>query len=557
MVFAILLLLTGLTISSVAIYYSVMGLTAIFAAAFYPIIVMGVSLELAKLVAATWLKAYWSRIPILLKSYMLSAVIVLMMITSMGIFGFLSKAHSDQSLVSGDVLSRLAVFDEQIKTSKENIEANRKALQQMDAQVDQMLGRTDTERGAERAVQIRRNQAKERARLQSEIAAEQKRITKLNEERAPIAAENRKIEAEVGPIKYIAKFIYGDNPDANLLEKAVTWVIIMIVIVFDPLAVLLLIAAQMSYFWWKDDRKKQKEQQDVSDIATPDSVPVVGDSSGALPVVATGNTQEELTHCPKCNTEIIEAPGIGPFCPNKECDVIDGLYGVVDAQYKQDNGPLTEDQLEQLRLEAEKELPKGDVVNHSQLFSEEENNEPYPFPLWRPLEGDAKIAAERAQDEETLNQLDELAESKIKSDDAKTEQWAWPKSNDLVWSDDDSDQEMPSDMEDLKESTAKRKWKEENPDVNIKEIKHLYAIGAIDKLPWDVVENLDEELTDTQIDTVEQSESSVEDQKKNYIHSDASGQTGTEGKDRKEVEYVQNQEQSESSIWNRIKNRNI
>ncbi len=179
MVFAILLLLTGLTISSVAIYYSVMGLTAIFAAAFYPIIVMGISLELAKLVAATWLKAYWARIPILLKSYMLAAVIVLMVITSMGIFGFLSKAHSDQSLVSGDVLSRLAVYDEQIKTSKDNIETNRKALQQMDAQVDQMLGRTDTERGAERAVQIRRNQAKERARLQSEIAQEQKNIKRL------------------------------------------------------------------------------------------------------------------------------------------------------------------------------------------------------------------------------------------------------------------------------------------------------------------------------------------------------------------------------------------
>ena len=554
MVFAILLLLTGLTISSVAIYYSVMGLTAIFAAAFYPIIVMGISLELAKLVAATWLKAYWARIPILLKSYMLAAVIVLMVITSMGIFGFLSKAHSDQSLVSGDVLSRLAVYDEQIKTSKDNIETNRKALQQMDAQVDQMLGRTDTERGAERAVQIRRNQAKERARLQSEIAQEQKNITKLNELRAPIAAENRKIEAEVGPIKYIAKFIYGDNPDANILEKAVTWVIIMIVIVFDPLAVLLLIAAQMSYFWWKDDRKKAKE------------VPVE---------TALVETQEELTHCPKCGTEIIEAPGIGPFCPNKECDVVDNLYGNIDpkvteffnhlrnisrkedeenraaeanekiAEYEQDDGPLTDEQIAQIRELAKQELDQT-----------EEPVEYYPFPTERPLEGDAKIAAELAEKNETLEKLNEIAESKIKSGE-ETAEWTWPTSKDLIWTNDDTDQEMASDMEELKENSLKRKWKEEHPDVNLKEIKHLYAIGAIENLPWEAVEQLDDQLNEKPEENIEQSESSEEDQKKNYIHSNASGQTDTEGKSREEIEYVQNQEQSENSIWNRIKNRNI
>jgi hypothetical protein len=252
MILAWLLLLTGLTISAVAIYYSVVGLTAIFSAAAIPIIIMGSALEVGKLVCASWLKANWERAPRFIKYYMVIAVVVLMIITSMGIFGFLSKAHSDQSLVSGDVGSKIAIYDEKIKTSKDNIDANRKALKQMDEAVDQVMGRSSDEKGAEKAVQIRRSQQKERARLQSEITAEQKTIAAVSEERAPIAAEVRKVEAEVGPIKYIAKFIYGDaGADENMLEKAVTWIIILIVVVFDPLAVIMLLAAQMTFGWRK------------------------------------------------------------------------------------------------------------------------------------------------------------------------------------------------------------------------------------------------------------------------------------------------------------------
>lgn len=248
---AVLALLSGLSISAVAIYYSVAGLVSIFSAAVIPIVVMGVTLEISKLIATMWLKINWTRAPFFIKAYMSAAIVILMIITSMGIFGFLSKAHSDQSLVSGDVQSKIAVYDEKIKVAKDNIDANRKALNQMDAAVDQVMGRSTDEKGADKAVAIRRGQAKERTRLLSEIAAEQKTITKLSEERAPIAAEVRKVEAEVGPIKYIAAFIYGDNPDANVLEKAVTWVIIIIVAVFDPLAVILLLASQYSFQWFR------------------------------------------------------------------------------------------------------------------------------------------------------------------------------------------------------------------------------------------------------------------------------------------------------------------
>jgi hypothetical protein len=160
----------------------------------------------------------------------------------MGIFGFLSKAHSDQSLVSGDVMARVTVYDEKIKVAKENVDANRKALKQMDEAVDQVMARSSSETGADKAVQIRRSQQKERARLQSEIQAEQKTIATISEERAPIAAEVRKVEAEVGPIKYIAAFMYGAT-DTSILEKAVSWMIVLIIIVFDPLAILLVIGA--------------------------------------------------------------------------------------------------------------------------------------------------------------------------------------------------------------------------------------------------------------------------------------------------------------------------
>ena len=281
MILAWLLLLTGLTISAVAIYYSVVGLAAIFSAAVIPIIVMGSALEVAKLVCASWLKANWDRAPMLMKTYMTTAVIVLMLITSMGIFGFLSKAHSDQSLVSGDVIARISVYDEKIKTEKENIEANRKALKQMDEAVDQSMARSTTEQGANRAVNIRQQQAKERTRLQNEITASQKKIASLNDERAPIAAEVRKVEAEVGPLKYIAAFVYGAT-DETILEKAVTWVIITIIVVFDPLAVIMLLAAQMTFGWKKEPEEEYK----------PDAwVAAVGEKPTATEVEAANETK--------------------------------------------------------------------------------------------------------------------------------------------------------------------------------------------------------------------------------------------------------------------------
>lgn len=261
MIFAYFTLFVALIISAVAEFYSIVGLTAIFAAQPIPVIIMGVALGVGKITAAVWLKLNWDRATWTYKLYLIPAVAFLMVLTSMGIFGFLSKAHSDQSLVSGDVQSKIAIYDEKIKTARENIEADRRQLKQMDEAVDQVMARSTTEEGASKSNQIRRAQARDRSALAKSIEANQKLIATLNDESAPIRAEIRKVEAEVGPIKYIAALIYGDNPDANLLERAVRWMIIMIVLVFDPLALVLILAAQQSLRWAKEDKDKNKEEE--------------------------------------------------------------------------------------------------------------------------------------------------------------------------------------------------------------------------------------------------------------------------------------------------------
>lgn len=282
-----LLFVVALSLSAVAAWYAVAGLVAIFAAAATPIVIMGSLLETSKLVVASWLYRSWKQIPLWMKSYFTVALVVLMLLTSMGIFGFLSKAHLDQAIPTGDVAAKLALIDEKIKTEKENINASRKELSQLDSQVDQTIARTTDSAGADRAISIRRGQQKDRARILNEIGTAQAKIAKLNEERAPIASEVRKVEAEVGPIKYIAALIYDDAADTDTLERAVRIVTIMIVIVFDPLAVLLLVAANWQLrkdkegiiepssnptLWGSLFKKKPVEIKDAVDIKEEVSV---------------------------------------------------------------------------------------------------------------------------------------------------------------------------------------------------------------------------------------------------------------------------------------------
>jgi len=265
MLFALITLLSAISLSAIAAYYSVIGLMAIFAASPIPIAIMGGALEFSKLIAASWAYKNWSVAPRFLKYYFTIAVIILMFITSLGIFGYLSKAHNDQSLVSGDVSAKIAMIDEKIKVERDNIDVNRKTLKQMDEAVDQVMVRSTNEKGAEKAASLRKTQQTERSRILKEIETYNKRISTLNEERAPIATEIRKVEAEVGPIKYIAALIY-DDVDSNILDKSVRFVIILLVIVFDPMAVLLIIAGNFSL---RQNAKEKEEKSGGYEINIP------------------------------------------------------------------------------------------------------------------------------------------------------------------------------------------------------------------------------------------------------------------------------------------------
>ncbi len=319
-----LTLLVALTLSTIAAWYSILGLTAIFAAAVIPIIIMGGALEVAKVVATVWLHRYWQRAGWTLKLYLVPAVMALALLTSMGIFGFLSKAHIDQGVPVGDQAAQVSLLDEKIANERQNIDAARSLLKQMDdavigitaskdKDIKQRDGSVFSQSGAERAVAVRRAQAKERAELTRQIEEAQARIVKIQEERAPIASQLRKVEAEVGPIKYVAAMIYGDNPDANTLEKAVRWMIILIVFVFDPLALTMVIAAQHSFRWMREDELKKDDE--IVPLPTPNPEPTVEEK-----IVEESN--DKLDPCHKCGTPLIIVPNIGPFCPNKECVTI-------------------------------------------------------------------------------------------------------------------------------------------------------------------------------------------------------------------------------------------
>lgn len=260
MKFGYAILATALLISITAEYYSIMGLTAIFAAATSSVIIMGVSLGLGKVVATVWCHNNWARIPLSFKLYLVPAIAFLMILTSLGTFGFLSKAHLEQSTNTGEAMAQVQLYDEKIKTQQENIESARTALKQLDATVNLTLDRSTDTGSVAVASNMRKRQARERADLQKTIIESQKEIAVLQTARAPLAMEARKIEAEVGPIKYIAALIYGDSPDANLLERAVRWVIILIVAVFDPLALCLILAANKQFAWAAEDRKREQAE---------------------------------------------------------------------------------------------------------------------------------------------------------------------------------------------------------------------------------------------------------------------------------------------------------
>ena len=370
MFIAILTLLSALSISGVAIFYSVIGLATIFPGAFWPVVIMGSVLEVGKLVTASWLYRNWKQTRFLLKTYLTIAVVVLSLITSMGIFGFLSKAHLEQNLAEDTVTQRIEIINSKITSeetyikrqlkiieraentlsktgtsNKEALELEQQSLKDvqdkfktllavetntvkdlndrlkvLDKDVSDVLTSNKSFFNEEKAAaELKESQKQERAEISKNIldaqgrikilkddyavdtVVIQKRIDKLRAgnvddksqvnaqievaeanilkaqnniddliiDREPLQAKMIKLEAEVGPVKYIASLVvdWGITTDVDTSE-AVRWVILIIICVFDPLAVLLLVAANQSLI--RRFPVEPIKPQEIVDLEKPD-----------------------------------------------------------------------------------------------------------------------------------------------------------------------------------------------------------------------------------------------------------------------------------------------
>lgn len=260
MVYAILLFLTAISISLVSGYFSILGLIAIFPASPYAIAAMGIVLELAKLVTASWVYRNWNIANKLLKTYFTIAVVVLSFITSMGVFGYLSKAHIEHTTVGGSAQLQIAQLESQ-KTSAE------RKLKNAQTSLD-TLDRLASGENILDANFIRNRQKRERTALNKEIEGATTDIQAIETNLIPLKTENLKLEAEVGPIKYVAELFYGSGDNATI-DKAVRMMIIILIFVFDPLAILLIIAANMTFL----GLTKKQEEHIIGTVEVEEYIP--------------------------------------------------------------------------------------------------------------------------------------------------------------------------------------------------------------------------------------------------------------------------------------------
>ena len=575
MLLGILTLITALSISAVAIYYSVAGLVAIFAAAALPIMIMGGVLEVSKLVTAVWLHRYWKQATWWLKTYLSTAVVVLMLITSMGIFGFLSKAHIEQTAQSTDNLARVETIQNeidrnlgivgraenrirQLETSGTGSDTNiqnqidreqqridkaferiqpaiaeqnaiiagvtklfqdeldkidaeiatlqgyidngetKKAQQMIGASADGIFGKNTAEKigewqdekQAERAewltkiqdaansptvtaardeIQRLRKSAEDQVansqalieRLRKQLANEDNaeeiqkgideqnervrtassEIDRLTEEKIQLESEYRKLEAEVGPIKYIAEFIYGETADNNMLEEAVRWVIITIIFVFDPLAVLLLIASQYTFEW-----RRSKD-----------------DDGGWLRRYEQARAQR-----------IVDNPGFTVDDPKED----------TNENNRRETRKEESQDAEALRDGQDEERLQGQTENDS-VVAESEAGEVSDTTDTTTTDDDSGDVLSKDDIARSYAVDTELEQPEVQTDETEHET--------------EQERERRERYEQLDQEEnfkhAKQKWKDEHPDQTIKFQKTLYIKGKIDKLPWednDYVQNAEQ-----------------------------------------------------------------
>ena len=254
MFFGLVTLFVALSISAVAAYYSIVGLMAIFSAAAFSIAVMGVVLEIGKLVTASWLYQNWKSVPKVLKYYLTSAVVILMFITSMGIFGYLSKSHIDAGTNTSQVTVKLDRVNSRIASEQKVIDRAERQLENLDKALERYVELGAVSKGLDR----RESQEEERLKLTNMVNKSQDKIDEYLDQKSEYELEIKNFEVEVGPLKYISALLYGDDA-LTFLENAVRWVILILVFVFDPLAVLLVVAANITI---RDVLNKRKRIRD-------------------------------------------------------------------------------------------------------------------------------------------------------------------------------------------------------------------------------------------------------------------------------------------------------
>jgi hypothetical protein len=256
------MLALALTISSVAAYFSVVGLAALFAATATAVVVMGLALEAGKLATASWIHSNWKnpKVKWPLRSYLVVAVVALMLITSLGIYGFLAKGHLEQSAPLAPVELEIANKQADIDAAKADLESQKQRLAQLDAAVNSMIGVDKAERG----LRYRRSQSAERAEIQRAIQADTAKIQSISKELVPLKLQVNDVETKLGPVKYVAE-LFGIKDS----EAAVRIVILVIMFAFDPLAVVMVLAAFISISDGLDERRQAKSTRRVLELGKP------------------------------------------------------------------------------------------------------------------------------------------------------------------------------------------------------------------------------------------------------------------------------------------------
>lgn len=242
-----LAILVALALSGTAAFFSVLGLTAIFPASVGAVMIMGIVLEAAKVITVVWLHLHWNRVGRFIKSYLILAILMLMIITSMGVYGFLAKSHiGNQLKIDSGIGQEIRLLNEQLKTIKEQKQAIESDLGRLDTSVGKITELSKNAKEARQGLRESAKSKKDRDILVKNKEETQTRLVELESSRIKLEAELEIQEAEVGPIKYLANLYYG-NANKEQLESAVRWAIIALVLVFDPLAIILLLGVSTLY----------------------------------------------------------------------------------------------------------------------------------------------------------------------------------------------------------------------------------------------------------------------------------------------------------------------